>query len=124
MSNTPALSLTPAAVALIKADVRAFSRDVKRYADYCREMNVTREAVAEHVAAFRDAYRTANPKADGDAVKAYATKVRNGLNRNVVGDDGDGGEAGEVVVNLLTRAGLKASLEDVIAAWEAAQSSN
>lgn len=36
----------------------------------------------------------------------------------------DDAESTPAVVNLLTRAGLKASREDVIAAWEAAQAAN
>lgn len=78
--NADGITLTDAAAALIKADVNAFKKDRKRYADYVAEMEVTAETVAAHVALFRDAYRAALPKAHGDEVKAYATKVRNGLN--------------------------------------------
>lgn len=74
------ITLTDAAAALIKADVSAFKKDRKRYADYVAEMEVTAETVAAHVALFREAYKTSLPKAHGDEVKAYATKVRNGLN--------------------------------------------
>lgn len=108
--------LTAAAQTIVKADVAAFKRDVKRYADYCTEMQVTVETVAEHVAAFRDAYKAANPKADGEMVKAYATKVRNGLNRNVT-DKAPKAEA----TALITSLGAKATLAEVTAAWKAAQ---
>lgn len=73
--------LTELAASLIKSDVAAFKRDGKRYADYVVEMEVTPETVAAHVAMFRDAFKKSNPRADGDEIKAYATKVRNGLNR-------------------------------------------
>lgn len=75
--------LTPAAQSLVASDVRAFKTEGKRYATYITEMGVTTETVAEHVAVFRDAFKAANPKADGAQVKAYATKVRNGLNSNL-----------------------------------------
>lgn len=75
--------LTPAASAIVKADVSAFKRDGKRYSDYVAEMSVTAENLPEHVAAFRDAFKAASPKATGDQIKAYATKVRNGLKYNL-----------------------------------------
>ena len=74
---------TPAAAKIVKSDVTAFKSDGKRYASYVTEMDVTLETVADHVAAFRNAFKASNPKADGDTVKAYATKVRNGLNRQL-----------------------------------------
>ena len=77
------INLTPAAVKIVKSDVTAFKTDGKRYAAYVAEMDVTLETVADHVAAFRAQFKASNPKADGDAVKAYATKVRNGLNRTL-----------------------------------------
>lgn len=42
--------------------------------------------------------------------------------KRAAGDDGD--DDTEAVVNLLTRAGLKADLEDVIRAWKIAHESN
>lgn len=74
------ITLTDAAQALIKADVASFKKDRKRYSDYVVEMEVTAETVPAHVALFREAYKVALPKANKDEVKAYATKVRNGLN--------------------------------------------
>lgn len=77
------IQITDAAAALIKADVSAFKRDGKRYGAYVAEMAVTSATVADHVALFRDAFRASFPKsspADPATVKAYATKVRNGLN--------------------------------------------
>lgn len=75
--------LTESATKIIASDVRSFRADTKRYAEYVAEMKVTADTVKDHVAAFRDAFKAANPKATGDEIKAYATKVRNGLNRNV-----------------------------------------
>lgn len=75
------LTISETATRIIASDVRAFKADKTRYSSYVAECEITsREEVAAHVALFRDAYRTAYPKADGDEVKAYATKVRNGLN--------------------------------------------
>lgn len=110
------LNLTPAAAAIVKKDVAAFKADGKRYAQYIVEMGVTVDDVADHVAAFRDAYKAATPKATGDMVKAYATKVRNGLNYNL----GKKAEKNPTVA-LITALGAKAELDDVIAAWHAAQ---
>lgn len=82
--TTTQITLTDTAAAIVKSDIGAFTRDGKRYADYVAEMSVTTETVAAHVAMFREAFKAAKPKASGDDVKAYATKVRNGLNRHVV----------------------------------------
>lgn len=81
-TSTSTITLTDTATALIKADVAAFTKDKKRYADYVVEMEVTAETVADHVAMFREAFKAASKKNAGDkiAIKAYATKVRNGLN--------------------------------------------
>lgn len=110
------ITLTDTAAALVKADVSAFKRDGKRYADYIAEMGVTLETVSDHVAIFRSEFKRLNPKADGAQVKAYATKVRNGLNYNL-------GKSGSSTVPtaLLTSLGVKATKDEVIAAWEAAQ---
>lgn len=99
-TSTPVL--TDAAAALIHKDVLSFKADRKRYAEYVAEMHVTTETVAAHVALFRDAYRAALPKAGGDEVKAYATKVRNGLNYQV----GKQSPEQSDVTNLLTADGL------------------
>lgn len=82
MTDTLTPVLTDAAAAIIKADVAAFKKDRKRYADYVAEMEVTAEDVATHVAIFREAYKASLPKGgdSADAIRAYATKVRNGLN--------------------------------------------
>lgn len=99
------ITLTPAALVIVKADVAAFNRDRLRYGKYVAEMKVTADTVAAHVALFRDAYKAANPKADGALVKAYATKVRNGLNTNL-GKTAESEAAG--TKNLLTSDGVKA----------------
>lgn len=56
-----------------------------------------------------------------------ARSVRVGLVRAIAraaGDDESDDDTAETVVNLLTRAGLKADLEDVIRAWKTAHESN
>lgn len=113
--NNTTIVLTDAAAALVKADIAAFKRDTRRYLDYVAEMNVTAETVADHVAVFRAAYRDTVKNADGDAVKAYATKVRNGLNYHVKKN----AEAeGETAINMLTRDGRKSDdLARIIAEW-------
>lgn len=76
------ITLTDTAAQIVKADVSAFKADKVRYANYIAEMNVTLDTVADHVAVFRDAFKAArgNKNVDPALVKAYATKVRNGLN--------------------------------------------
>lgn len=54
----------------------------------------------------------------GNAVQAAGNGMRSVLDKDEAGSDE------EQVVNLLTRAGLKAELADVIAAWETAQAAN
>lgn len=110
------INLTPAAIRIVKSDVTAFKTDGKRYAAYVAEMNVTLDTVADHVAAFRDAFKASNKNATGDDVKAYATKVRNGLNRTL-GKSTNKTEPTALVTSL----GVSSSLDDVIAAWKAAQ---
>lgn len=77
------ITLTETAKDLIRKDVNTFRTDKVRYAAYVAEMSVTPETVAAHVAEFRNAFKAKFPKAGGDEVKAYATKVRNGLNYQV-----------------------------------------
>lgn len=112
------ITLTAAATDLIKADVSSFKADGKRYAAYVAEMNVTLDTVADHVAMFRTAFKSARGNKDvtGDGVKAYATKVRNGLNRQL----GKSTEKAESTA-LITALGAAATLEEVTAAWEDAQ---
>lgn len=115
------ITLTDNAVKIVKADVAAFKRDGKRYADYIAEMNVTLDTVADHVAMFRNAYKAANKNATGDEIKAYATKVRNGLNHNLGKKSSKGGTSDKYV----TAEGLKAESWDAFivkarAEWDAA----
>ena len=77
------ITLTEAATKMVAADVRAFRADAKRYAEYVAEMKVTAETVKEHVAVFRTAFKAANKDATPEQIKAYATKVRNGLTYHV-----------------------------------------
>lgn len=102
---------------IIIADVRADKREVMRHAAYCRETGLALADVAAHVALFREEYKRLNKNADGDAVKAYATKVRNGLNRALGKTSGEAKEA----TALITSLGVASTLEEVTAAWRAAQ---
>lgn len=79
------INLTDKAASIVKADVSSFKSDKVRYADYAAEMGVTLETVAAHVAIFREAFKSSrgNKNVSADEVKAYATKVRNGLNRTL-----------------------------------------
>lgn len=84
--STTTVTFTPAAAAMVKEEVSSFKRDNRRHANYVAEMAttdtpVTTETVAAHVAAFREAFKAANKNATGDEIKAFGTKVRNGLNR-------------------------------------------
>lgn len=110
------ITFTPAAALIVKEEISSFKRDGKRHVNYVAEMNVTVETVADHVAAFREAYKAANKNATGDEVKAFATKIRNGLNR-VLDKQSEKSEPTALVTTL----GAKSSLDDVIAAWKAAQ---
>jgi hypothetical protein len=53
-----------------------------------------------------------------------ARAVRIGLVKAVKRAAGDDESESETIVNLLTQAGLKANLDDVVAAWKAAQDNN
>ena len=98
---------------------------------FVREYNITRDDVAdasrtlaslafpnEEPVQKRDGVRTVY----GNAVQAAAYNIRTAL-ATIEGDD-DTDETEDKPVNLLTRAGLKADLEDVIAAWRAAHEAN
>lgn len=49
------------------------------YGSYVKDMGVTNDTLPEHVKVFREAFKAAHNKATGSEIKAYATKVRNGL---------------------------------------------
>jgi hypothetical protein len=113
------ITLSDTATKIVRADVRAFKADGKRYADYIAEMNVTLDTVAEHVALFRSEFKAMTKSATPEQVKAYATKVRNGLNYNLGKQSG----TADAPVYLLTAQGVKSasdlSDEDLIAAVRA-----
>lgn len=144
MSKTT-ITLSAAALALVKSDVTGELGAGKRYATYVAEANVTAETKSAHVAIFRDAYRKSSAAALKRAekayaadetpenkaafivaetlaseanVKAYATKVRNGLGYWIDG----AAKKKSTPTALLTTLGKAATREEVIAAWEAAQS--
>ena len=118
-NTAPTIVLTDAAAALILTDVRAGRAAGIRYGKYVAEMGVTLDTLPAHVAEFRNAYKAEFPKDSGDRVKAYATKVRNGLRYHLTTEDSD--ETEETPKNLLTAAGIAATLEEVTAAWKSAQ---
>jgi hypothetical protein len=122
--NTIDLTGSKSAQALV-ATIKAAVNGNGKYAAYVSEHSVTRETVKDHAFALAT---LAYPKDEtvqkkdgkrtrfGNAVQAAGNGLRSALDK----DESDG----ETVVNLLTRAGLKAELADVIAAWEAAQENN
>lgn len=131
MSNvsTPAIVLSAddkSAQALVST-IRAAVRGGSRYVTYVTDHAVTSETVADHARALAVlAFPTAEPvqKKDGartvfgNAVQAAGQGLRRAL-ADLAGDDDESTE--EKPVNLLTQAGLAASLEEVTAAWRAAQ---
>lgn len=120
--------------------VNAIRYDVKgrpAWVTFVTENQITKENLAD---AAKELAALAFPKEEpvqkrdgartvfGNAVQAAAYNLRTAL-ATLAGDDDDDEteeteETEEKPVNLLTRAGLKAELEDVIAAWKAAQENN
>lgn len=106
--------------------VRASVRDLRTWATYVTDNAVTRETVAAHADALaRLAFPNEEPiqKKDGKRTK-FGNAVQaagNGMRRALDKDETD---TDDKPVNLLTRAGLKAELDDVIAAWKAGQENN
>lgn len=49
------------------------------YGTYVKDMAVTNDSLPAHVKVFREAFKAAHKRATGSEIKAYATKVRNGL---------------------------------------------
>lgn len=124
--NTITLTDTDATAVALVSTIRAAVNGAGKYVAYVEAHNVTRETVKDHALALATfAYPNEKPvqKKDGkrtkfgNAVQAAGNGLRAALSKDEESD-------GEQVVNLLTRAGLKAELADVIAAWEAAQENN
>lgn len=110
--------------AALVATIRASVNGLGKYDAYVAEHNVTREDVKHHALALAVlAYPNDKPiqKAEGkrtrfgNAVQAAGNGLRNALGKV------EGGGA-DPTLNLLTREGKSATREEVIAAWEAAQS--
>lgn len=125
--NIITLASDDATALALRSTVRAAIAGDGKYVAYVEAHGVTTETVKDHAAALaafifpneepvqkRDGKRTKY----GNAVQKIAT----GLRRALAGDDDV--ESEDKPVNLLTRAGLAADLEDVIAAWRAAHESN
>lgn len=128
---------TAATAALVLSADDATARDLIRherstakirYAKYITEHNVTLDDVPAHVQALANLAGDVKPWATPAERKAFCTKIRNGLKHHltpaVEPEEDSEEEADESTQdapkNLLTRAGLAASLEDVVAAWKAA----
>lgn len=111
------LNLTDAARKMITADVNAEGTAAKRFKAYVTEASVTLDTVSDHVAEFRAAFVAKNKNATGDEIKAYATLVRNRMNR-ALGKDTN---AATQATALITSLGVKSTLAEVTAAWKAAQ---
>lgn len=71
-----------------------------------------------------DPDRLAGKNKNDDQRWKDARAVRIGLVNAIKADAPETDDQPETVVNLLTRAGLKAELADVVAAWKAAQDNN
>jgi hypothetical protein len=112
------------ATALV-AVIRSAVNGKGKYDAYVGDHSVTRETVKDHALALAVfAYPNEKPvqKVDGKRTK-FGNAVQaagNGLRAALDKEENDG----EPVVNLLTRAGLRAELQDVIDAWNAAQDNN
>lgn len=123
MSNVITLDPKSPVVKDVVAQVRASLRDHKRYAAYVAAFGVTRETIGDHALAIArlvtketaQTVRTEDGKkvrtTFGNAVQAAAT----GLRREFEAEESAPSTA------LLTSAGKKATREQVIAEWEAAQ---
>lgn len=120
MSNIITLDATNATVKAVVTQIKADMRGAGRYAAYVTEFGVTRETVKDHARALAVLVtpETAQ-KIDGKRTK-FGNAVQaagNGLRAALDKPEGESTTAGA----LLTKAGVKATREEVIAAWEAAQ---
>lgn len=120
------LSADDATASALVATIRASVNGLGKYDAYVTEHNVTREDVKHHALALAVlAYPNDKPiqKADGkrtrfgNAVQAAGNGLRNALSKAENGGN-------DATLNLLTREGKHATREEVLAAWEAAQSAN
>ena len=121
MSDTTVTPVNPESVV---AKIRYAVKGQKAWSAYVADNGVTRENLAAHAKALAAlAFPNDEPvqKTDGkrtrfgNAVQAAAFNLR-----GAIGTDEDQTDE-DKPVNLLTRAGLAATLEEVTAAWEAAQ---
>lgn len=116
MSKSISISLSNSARAIVRLHTDG---EKIVYSAYISDHGVTLDTVSDHVASLRDLAVTMNriDAADKVALKRFSDKVRNGLNTHL----------GKVVPSkadstaLLTSLGKAATKEDVLAAWEAAQ---
>lgn len=120
---TVILTADDATANALVATIRAAVNGAGKYAAYVEAHDVTRDNVKDHARALASlAYPNDEPvqKKDGartrygNAVQAAGNGLRAALASDDTADD-------DRPVNLLTRAGLAATLEEVTAAWTAAQ---
>lgn len=118
--NTITLTADDKSAAALVATIKSSVNGAGKYAAYVTDHNVTRETVKDHAAALavltypkdapvqkKDGKRTRF----GNAVQAAGAGLRAAL----------GPAVGATPSALLTTLGKSATMEDVIAAWEAAQ---
>lgn len=118
MSNdTTTIVNTESAKAVVTMVKNQIKNETGKYAAYVKANAVTVDTVGEHVKALRLMAYPSLKASEGDA-KRFADKVRLGL-RTALGDSPE--DRKDENVNLLTRAGLAATLEEVTAAWKSAQ---
>ena len=123
--NTITLSTDDKSAMALVATIKGAVNGRGKYAAYVTDHGVTTETVKDHAMALAVlTYPNDAPvqKSDGkrtrfgNAVQAAGWGLRKELTKDT--------DESETVVNLLTRAGLKADLEDVILAWKVAQENN
>lgn len=123
-TNTVTLDADNATVKAVVNQIKSDMRGRGKYSAYVAEFGVTRETVKDHALALarlvtpETAQKTDGKRTRfGNAVQAAGNGLRSVLDKD---EDNDG----ETLVNLLTRAGIKATLDEVTTAWHAAQANN
>lgn len=116
MTKSLTINLTNSAAAVVTLASKA---DKIVYSAYIAEHDVTLDTVSDHVATLADlavSMKAVNAE-DKDAMKCFKNRVRNGLNRNL----GKGKAESTSPTALITALGATSTLEEVTAAWHAAQ---
>lgn len=123
MSNTINLDATSKTVDAILVQINGTVKTAGKYAAYVAEYNVTHENVKDHARALADAWADKYNVSErvqkidgkrtpyGNAVQAAGNGLRSALPKKET----------DAKHELLTASGKRATREEVIAAWEAAQ---